>query len=139
MFLPLKLSGVKEEERKILQEWLDLVDWRESRVRQQTARQNSGIWAHTKSQPNMADKAVGSFGRGLRRNAEGERDAKGPRDCYETFRTVMRQGDHADDVSSAIERALDDLGGNQDPAQMVLGVPAALWNESVGDKSLQTL
>ena len=33
ILLPLNLSGVKEEERKILQEWLDLVDWRESRVR----------------------------------------------------------------------------------------------------------
>ena len=44
ILLPSNLSGVKEEERRLLQEWLDLVDWRESRVRQQTTRQRSGIW-----------------------------------------------------------------------------------------------
>jgi len=49
VLLPFNL-GVKEEERRLLQEWLDLVDWRESRVRQRTARQRSGIWAYTKAQ-----------------------------------------------------------------------------------------
>ena len=51
----------------------------------------------------------------------------------------MRQEGHADDQSSAIERAFDDLGGSQDPAQMVLGAAITLWNESVGEAFLQTL
>jgi len=51
----------------------------------------------------------------------------------------MQQGGHADDESSTIERALDDLGGSQDPAQMVLGAASALWTESVGEAFLQTL
>ena len=103
ILLPLNLSGVKEEERKILQEWLDLVDWRESRVRQQTARQGSGLWVYTKAQAKGADKAGGSADRGIRRNAEGERDTKGPQDRYERLRSIMRQGGHAGDESSAIE------------------------------------
>ena len=139
ILLPLNLSGVTEEERRILQEWLDLVDWRESRVRQQTARQRSGIWAYTKAQAKVADKVVGSAGRSMHRSDEGEWDIKRPRDRCETLRTIMRQGGHANDESSTIERALDDLGGSQDPAQMVLGAATTLWNESVGEAFLQTL
>ena len=120
ILLPLNLSGVKKEERRTLQEWLDLVDWRESRVRQQTARQHSSIWAYTKKQPNGAGKSVGSSGRGMRRNAKEDRDIKRPRDRYETLRAIVRQGGHATDESSAIQRALEDLGGSQDPAPMVL-------------------
>ena len=91
-------------------------------MRQQTARQYSGISAYTKAQTNGADKVVGSAGRSIRHNAGGKWVVKRTRDRCETLRTRMRQGGHAGDESSAIKRALDDLGGNQDPAQMVLGV-----------------
>ena len=107
ILLPLNLSGVKEEERKILQERLDLVDWRESRVRQQTARQGSGLWV--KAQAKGDDKVGGSADRGIRRNAAGERNVKIPRDRCETLRAIIRQEDHAGDTAGAIERALDDL------------------------------
>src|SRR6056300_529743 len=113
-------SGVKEEERRLLQEWLDLVDWRESRVRQQTARQRSGIWAYTKAQAKGADKGEGGAGSSAHRRDEGERDTKRLRDRCETLRTIMRQEGHTGDQLNAIERVLDDLGGSQDPAQMVL-------------------
>ena len=139
VLLPLNLSGVKEEERRLLQEWLDLVDWRESRVRQRTARQRSGIWAYTKAQATGADKEEGSAGSSAHRRDEGERDTKRLRDRCETLRTIMRQEGHAGDQSKAIERALDDLGGSQDPAQMVLGAARTLWNESVEETLLQTL
>jgi hypothetical protein len=119
VLLPLNL-GVKEEERRLLQEWLDLVDWRESRVRQRTARQRSGIWAYTKAQATGADMGEGSAGGSVHRRDKEERDTKRPRDRYETLRTIILQEGHADDQSNAIERALDDLGGSQDPAQMVL-------------------
>ena len=74
----------------------------------------------------------------MRCNAAAERDVKGSRDRYETLRTIVRQGDHAAEGSNAIRQALEELGGSQDPAQMVLGVAAALWNERAGDKILQT-
>ena len=48
ILLPPYLSAVKEEERRILQEWLGLVDWRESKVRSQTARQHSGMWVYAR-------------------------------------------------------------------------------------------
>ena len=139
ILLPLNLSGVKEEERKILQEWLDLVDWRESRVRQQTARQCSGIWVYTKAQAKGDDKVRGSADRGIRRNAEGERSVKIPRDRCETLRAIIRQKDLAGDKAVAIERALDDLDDNNDPERMIFGMVATLWNEAVEAEFLQTL
>ena len=51
----------------------------------------------------------------------------------------MRQEGHTGDQLNAIERALDDLGGSQDPAQMVLGAARTLWNESVEETFLQML
>ena len=108
ILLPLNLSGVKEEERKFLQEWLDLVDWRESRVRQQTARQSNGLWMYTEAQAKGDDKVKGSADRDTRRNAEGERSVKIPRDRCETLRAIIRQEDHAGDKAVAIKRALDD-------------------------------
>ena len=76
ILLPPYLSAVKEEERRILQEWLDFVNWRESRVRSQTARQHSGMWVYAKRRPNGTGKLVGSSSRDMRLNAVGERDAK---------------------------------------------------------------
>ena len=95
-------------------------------MRHRTARQRSGIWAYTKAQATGADKGGGSAGSSVHRSDEGERDTKRPRDRCETLRTIMRQEGHADDQLSAIERALDDLGGSQDPAQMVLGAARTL-------------
>ena len=126
ILLPSNLSDVKEEERRILQRWLDLVDWRESKVRSQAARQHSGMWVYVGMQPNGTGKSVDSSSRYMRCNAEGERDVKRSRDRYETLRTIVRQGDHAAEGSNAIRQALEELGGSQDPAQMVLGAAAAL-------------
>lgn len=108
---------------------------REVHVRQQTARQGSGLWAYTKAQAKGDDKAGGSADRSIRRNTEGERSVKIPRDRCETLRAIIRQEDHAVDKAGVIERALDDLGGNNDPARMILGMAATLWNETVGANS----
>ena len=65
ILLPSNLSDVKEEGRRILQGWLDLVDWRESKVRSQTARQHSGMWVYVGMQPNGTGKSVGSSSRDM--------------------------------------------------------------------------
>ena len=139
ILLPLNLSGVKEEERNCLQEWLDLVDWRESRVRQQTARQSTGLWLYTGAQVNGDNKVQGSVDRDTRRNAEGERNVKIPRDRCETLRAIIRQEDHAGDQAVAIERALDDLDDNNDPERMIFGMVTTLWNGTVETEFLRAL
>ena len=74
---------------------------------------------------NGAGKSGDRSAKDIRRNAEGEGDTKRLQDRYETLRAIPWQGDRAADESSAIQRALEDLGGSQDPAHVVLGVAAA--------------
>ena len=94
---------------------------------------------YTEAQAKGDDKVKGSADRDTRRNAEGERSVKIPRDRCETLRAIIRQEDHAGDKAVAIKRVLDDLDDNNDPTRMIFGMAATLWNEAVEAKLLQTL
>ena len=113
-----QVLGIRTEGQDIDKHDEERVSWTEAIRNIRRLRNKLHMWVYTKMQPNGTRKSVGSSGQDIRRDAEGERDAKRPRDRCETLRAIVRPRGHAAEESNANQRALEDLGGSQDPEQI---------------------